>query len=201
MDWLQVARAIAPLAPALGGLLGGFIPFPGGGIAGQALGNVIAKALGVPATPEAVMQAVTTTDNDVLIARLNAASEEAKSMWPAMAAIEAAYIQGAVAVNQTMQAEIGHEHWFFNGWRPMSGWLFVFFALAYGIILIIAVWRAGAGDPVLWNAVKEVQYTAIAHLGALAAVVGVYIIGRSTEKRAALVTGTVATTPQPPKKK
>lgn len=200
MNWGDVATTIAPFAPTLGGLLGGFIPFPGAGAAGQAIGTVIARHFGVEATPEAVSKAITTTDNDVVIARLNAAAEEAKAMWPALADIEKAMVAASLGVNETMRAELGHEHWFFNGWRPAAGWLFGFFAALDGIVLIIAVWRAGWGDPVLLNSVKDAQFLAAAHLGALAAVVGVYIIGRSNEKQTALTAGVTATPPVKPKK-
>jgi hypothetical protein len=46
MDWKDVAKVVAPFAPTLGGFLGGFIPFPGGAMIGQALGNIIARQFG-----------------------------------------------------------------------------------------------------------------------------------------------------------
>ena len=49
-------------APTIGGLLGGLIPFPGGAILGQVAGKVLAEALGVPPTPEAVKNAIETGD-------------------------------------------------------------------------------------------------------------------------------------------
>lgn len=201
MDWQDVAKVIAPLAPTLGGLIGGFIPFPGAGLAGQAVGNLIAKQFGVEPTPDAVARAVTTTDNDVAVARLNAAAEEAKAMWPALARIEEAMSNASLGVNETMRAEIGHEHWFFNGWRPASGWLFNCFALVDGVLLTIAIWRAAGGDPLMLSVAKDAQILVGAHLASLAAVVGVYVIGRSSEKKTAIAAGTVATTPQPAKKR
>lgn len=188
MNWIDVAKLIAPLAPTLGSVLGGFIPVPGAAIAGQALGNVIARSLGVAPTPEAVAAAVGSTPNDVLIERLRAATEEAKAQWPAYAEVEKAQLHLAevatAEVNATMRLELEHQHWFFTGWRPTAGWLFNVFAAVYGALLALAVILYGSGSPSMLAAIKEVQYIAIAHLGALAAIVGVFIIGRSTEKTA-----------------
>lgn len=200
MEWSDLAKIVAPLAPTLGGILGGFIPFPGGGIAGQAVGALIAKQFGVDPTPEAVAQAIKTTDNDVAIARLNAAAEEAKAKWPSLARMEEAMANATLGVNETMRAEIGREHWFFNGWRPLSGWLFNIFAGVYGFLLAIALWRAGSGDLALLDAAKDAQILIGAHLGALAAVVGVYIFGRSQEKRETLTPGVTVTPPAKSKK-
>lgn len=189
-DWKDVAKVVAPLAPTLGGFLGGFIPFPGGALAGQALGTIIAKQFGVPATPAAVAQAINEHPNEVALAKLHAAMEEAKAQWPAMAEIEKAHAQmiaGTIeSVNQTMRLELAHEHWFFTGWRPAAGWLFVIFAGVCGAVLVMACFSAAAGKPGLLNAIKDVQILAGSLLGALAATVGVYIIGRSQEKTAVI---------------
>lgn len=76
MDWGAVGSLVAPMAPTIGGLLGGLIPFPGGAILGSMAGKMIASALGVPPTPEAVHEAVTTGDPDVIKAKLAAADDE-----------------------------------------------------------------------------------------------------------------------------
>lgn len=188
MDWIGVAKLIAPLAPALGGILGGFIPVPGGALAGQALGNVIAQALGVPATPAAVSGAATTMEERVLLARLNAAAEEARAKWPAFAEAEKGYYDAqaklAESVNVTMRAELAPEsrHWFYTGWRPAAGWIFDIFASVFGAILTYAAFRAIAGDASALKALAEAWPIFAAHLGFLAAMVGVYVIGRSQEK-------------------
>ena len=62
MDWSALTPLIANAAPTIGGLLGGLIPFPGGAILGQVAGKVLAEALGVPPTPEAVKEAIETGD-------------------------------------------------------------------------------------------------------------------------------------------
>lgn len=73
MDWSTVGALVAQMAPTIGQLLGGFIPFPGGAVLGGMAGKVIAEALGVPATPEAVHEAVTKGDPADVQAKLSAA--------------------------------------------------------------------------------------------------------------------------------
>lgn len=73
MDWSSLVPLLAQSAPTIGGLLGGLIPFPGGAILGQVAGKVLAEALGVPPTPEAVNTAITTGDPAVIQAKLTEA--------------------------------------------------------------------------------------------------------------------------------
>lgn len=76
MDWSAVGSLIGPMAPTIGSILGGFIPFPGGAVLGSLAGKMVASALGVPPTPEAVHDAVTTGDPEVIKAKLAAADSE-----------------------------------------------------------------------------------------------------------------------------
>jgi hypothetical protein len=76
MDWSAVGSLIGPMAPTIGSILGGFIPFPGGAVLGSLAGKMVASALGVPPTPEAVHEAVTTGDPDVIKAKLASADAE-----------------------------------------------------------------------------------------------------------------------------
>ena len=73
MDWSALTPLIANAPPTIGGLLGGLIPFPGGAILGQVAGKVLAEALGVTPTPEAVKNAIETGDQDVVQAKLSEA--------------------------------------------------------------------------------------------------------------------------------
>ncbi len=73
MDWSALTPLIASSAPTIGGLLGGLIPFPGGSILGTLAGKVLAEALGVPPTPEAVSTAITTGDPTAVNAALSEA--------------------------------------------------------------------------------------------------------------------------------
>lgn len=70
MDWSDVGKVLAPMAPTIGGILGGLIPVPFGSTIGSGIGTAVAAALGVPPTPDAVHAAVTTMAPDEITARL-----------------------------------------------------------------------------------------------------------------------------------
>jgi hypothetical protein len=73
MDWSTVGSLVGQAAPTIGGLLGGLIPFPGGAVLGTVAGKVLAEALGVPPTPDAVHAAITNGDPATVNAALAAA--------------------------------------------------------------------------------------------------------------------------------
>lgn len=73
MDWSTIGGLVGQAAPTIGGLLGGLIPFPGGAILGQVAGKVLAESLGVPPTPEAVHEKISTGDPVVIQAKLSEA--------------------------------------------------------------------------------------------------------------------------------
>lgn len=192
MDWLSLAKVIAPLAPTLGGFLGGLIPLPGAALAGQAIGGVIARQLGVEPTPQAVGDALARMSHEEKLAALNAATERARIEVNGFVEAEKQYFETVrVAIGetgQTMRAEITPEnrHWFYTGWRPMAGWIFDFFSVAFGLILTWAAIRAMFGDPTSLKVLSDAWPIFAAYLGVLAAMVGVYIIGRSQEKTKAI---------------
>ncbi len=127
MDWLSVAKVIAPLAPTLGSVLGGLIPFPGGSLIGQTIGNVIARQLGVEATPQAVNDALARMTHEEKLAALQAATERARIEVQGFVEAERQYFETMRAAlaetGQTMREEIRPEnrHWFYTGWRPAAG--------------------------------------------------------------------------------
>jgi hypothetical protein len=204
VDWTTVGKIIVPLAPALGSILGGLIPVPGGSLAGQlggqVIGNIIAKKLGVEPNPDAVGAALgAMTDKDVLIAKLNAAAEELRSTNQTYAEVEKAYLDAVTKasqqVNETMREEIKAEnrHWFFTGWRPACGWLFVTMGAAFGALLLWATSLAIARSADPLRVISEAWPIYLAYFGTLAAMVGVYVIQRTQEKvsGAAQIKGTV----------
>ena len=73
MDWSALVPLVAGAAPTIGSLLGGLIPFPGGAILGEVAGKVLAEALGVAPTPDAINTAITTGDPTVVQAQLTEA--------------------------------------------------------------------------------------------------------------------------------
>lgn len=192
MDWKDVGRLIAPLAPAAGSILGGLVPFPGASLIGQKFGEVIAAEFGVPATPQAVSEAIATAGEETARAKINAAVETARVQVDGFVEIEKTYQRtievGLTETNETMRAELGHEHWFFSGWRPAAGWLFDIFAAVFGVELSYAIADAAFfGNEKPLAAITAAWPVFAVFLGALAAMVGVYVIGRSQERTAASV--------------
>lgn len=209
-DWKDLVPIVAPLAPGLGSILGGFIPIPGGSYMGQKVGEMIAAKFGVPATPAAVASAITSNPNEVVLAHLQAVSDEAKAMWPALAQMEQAWAdalaKSTAEVNATMRFELVPEnrHWFFTGWRPAAGWIFDFYMWVFGALLVAAGALASLFDkPEALKVLVDAWPIFAAYFTALAACVGVLINGRSKEKaaaQAAAVPVPVPASAQAPKK-
>lgn len=193
MDWSSVVPVVASLAPMAGSILGGLIPFPGASLIGQKFGEVIAKQFGLPATatPASVNAAIAAAGEETARAKINAAVEQARAEIAGFVAIEQAYLHavetGIEQTGETMRAEIGHEHWFFTGWRPAIGWIFVLFALSFGVML-----SASAAAAAVFSNARPLEILTnawpifLAYFGVLGLMVGVYIPSRSTEKKAAI---------------
>jgi hypothetical protein len=96
-------------APILGTLIGG----PVGTIAGAAIG-ALAEALGTPATPEAVKQAIETRPEAAAIVR---AVEAEKA--PDLLELQKAWVEVYAETSRTDAAK----GWFYNAWKPAGMWL------------------------------------------------------------------------------
>lgn len=96
MDWASLAGQITGLgAPILGSILGGAIAGPAGAALGSQAGKILASALGVEATPEAVQTAIQSNPNEAA-AKIQAAESAHKDDLAALQA-ELADIQSARA--------------------------------------------------------------------------------------------------------
>jgi hypothetical protein len=195
MDWKTIARVVAPLAPVAGSILGGLVPFPGASVIGQKFGELLAAQFGVPAAPAAVAHAITEAGEETARTKINAAVEMARVQIQGFNEYEKAVLHavevGLVQTGETMRAELGREHWFFNGWRPAIGWVFVLFALSFGVMLSVA---AGAAAFFRNRNPLEILTAAwpifLAYFGTLGLMVGVYISSRSAEKKTSITTAT-----------
>lgn len=191
MDWKVVGTLLATTAPMAGKILGGLIPFPGGSLIGEQFGKIIARQFGVAETPAAVAGAISANPNEVVLAKINQAIEIARVEVAGFVDIEKAYLHtvevSLTQVGATMRAEIGHEHWFFNGWRPAAGWVFVLYAAVFGAILMVAAVASAFFDKTqALDRLTAAWPIFAAYFATLAAMVGVYIIGRSQEKGRAI---------------
>ena len=107
MDWKDLAGPLVGAgAPVLGKILGGLLPIPGGSLVGEAAGNLLAKALGVAPTPEAVNDALHNDSSDLTLAKIKAAEAEAVAKWPALAEMAKAQHEAETAQFQAQLLDI-----------------------------------------------------------------------------------------------
>lgn len=168
-----------------------------GAIAGiKSISDAIAGISGVIST-------LTKGIADAKIASINAATEKdriaadervkalqaERDVQIAQLQAQTAVMQTALAqINETMREEIKPEnrHWFYTGWRPASGWVFVFIAAMFGACLIYATILDGS----MLKRVDEAWKIYSAYFAVLAAMVGVYVVARSTDKANGVSTST-----------
>lgn len=151
MDWKDVGAIVAPLAPTLGGILGGLIPVPGGAAIGEWAGRVVASSLGVDPTPDAVNSAIVNGDPATVQAQLSAAESEAVAKWQALATMAQAQADvgktQVEAVNETIRAEAAKVDGWWGAWRVLLAWSLVLETLMWPpFIMYLIGWRAGIGD-------------------------------------------------------
>mgnify|MGYP001411261970 CR=1 FL=1 len=170
MKWKNIAAAVGKAAPLLGSILAG----PGGAAAGA----IVASALGVDATPDAIDKVIKADPEAALKLKKIELDHAAELRRLTLEATSNTLAQ----INQTMRVEALSDNWWVSGWRPFWGFLS---AIAFFL-------QAGA---VSWLLVTGGKAELVAALGALSvfwgvplAIVGVTAYGRSTEK-VARVTG------------
>jgi hypothetical protein len=205
-DWKSIAQLVAPFAPTVGRFLGDLVPFPGASIVGGLLGEAVAAALGVPATPEAVGTAIQTMHPSEVQAKLAAAESEAVARYDAMARIAEAEAADRTAqsqaVNETMRAEIGNITWYH--WRHLLGYVVGFEILVFPLIAMTTI-LFGAADRV--SAMMNFQGSLIGILGIGSGLLGVVAVNNTTRTTVALtgesapsITSTIAKAVLPKKR-
>lgn len=185
MDWKDVGKLVAPLAPTLGGILGDvLLPGLGGTIGGEA-GKILADALGVPNDPGSVAAAVQNDPNAA--AKIQAAESEAAAKWAALAQIATANAQSnsaqASSIADTMKAELaaGQKWW---AWRNLYGYSVAFEATATSWVIIYAL---VANTALIKNVADSFQFF-ISWYGMRFGLLG-YIHNQATAEKVAAVTG------------
>jgi hypothetical protein len=173
LDWKDLAAKVIGLgAPALGQALGG----PLGGAAGK----ILAEALGADAQPAAVNDALNKTD-PVASAVAASAARQAEAQWLAALA-DVARVQ-VTQVAETMRAEAASNDPLQRWWRPLYALeLTLFECPGFAVALFHAVW---SGEPQIVNGLVNLSALIMAYIAARFGVLGVYVSGRSKEKRAA----------------
>jgi hypothetical protein len=172
MDWGDLAKQVIGLgAPILGEALGG--PF------GAAAGKILADALGADPTPNSVDVAISKTD-PVAAAVAASSARQAEANW-LTALAETGKVQ-LEQVGQTMRAEAQSDDRLQRWWRPLYALeLTLFECPGFGVVLFHALW---AGEPQVVNGFANLSGLIMAYMAARFGVLGVYVSGRSKEKRA-----------------
>jgi hypothetical protein len=173
MDWKDIAEKVIGLgAPVLGEALGG--PF------GGAAGKILADALGADPAPASVNDAISKTD-PVAAAVAASAARTAEANWlTALAATGKAQIE---QTGETMRAEAASEDRLQRWWRPIYALeLTLLECPGFGVVLFHALW---SGTPQAVNGFADLSGLIMAYMAARFGVLGVYVSGRSKEKRGA----------------
>lgn len=192
MDWRDIAGDLVKAgAPIVGSAIGG----PLGGLAGNLMGKVIADALGVESTPEAIGGAIKTLPADEVQAKL--AGADAKWSSIAMQVQAEADLGNAqvAAVAETMRAELqlaalasGRARNIITilqmVWRP---YIMLVWGTSLPFQLVAILHKAYAKDASTLAELSSVL-TALAWWNAApAGIAGIYAWGRTREKLADLV--------------
>jgi hypothetical protein len=172
MDWKDVAGKVIGLgAPILGEALAG--PF------GAAAGKILAEALGADATPGSVDVAISKTD-PVAAAVAASSARQAEANWlTALAETGKVQVQ---EIGATMRAEAASESRLQRIWRPLYALELILECPGFGVLLFHALWD---GEPQRINGFADLSGLIMAYMAARFGVLGVYVSGRSKEKRAA----------------
>jgi gas vesicle protein len=178
-DWSLLTGALAKLGTPAGTLLGTLIGGPAGAAIGKAAGTVLAEALGVDDTPEAVAEAVKADPMK---------AEDALTSPQMQAAIAQAQAEMIKTVNETYRIELQQESWVVRLWRPVCGWCLALVWTVHGIALGKAIWFKE------YEVIKVIADLFVFYT-VMGGVVGVAAWGRTAEKKAGVSTAdTIAET-------
>jgi hypothetical protein len=175
MDWTALVATLAKLgAPLVGGALGGPL--------GAAAGKIVADAFGAAEpTPAAVQAAVAAADPAAAVL----AAQAAEQKW--LAALAEIGKQQVAEIGATMRAEALSDDVLQRWWRPLYALeLSLVECPAFALTLLQALWR---GQDAAINGFATLSGLLIAYFAARFGVLGVYVTGRSREKRAAAGAG------------
>lgn len=190
MDWSDFGKIVGPIlvnnAPMIGGVLGGFIPIPGGALIGEQLGNILAGQFGTsPGDKDALAKAILNDPNAA--AKITAAETEAAAKWPALAEIaKANAASNAVQsgeINATMRSETakGQPWW---AWRNLYGYSVAVECTATSWLILFAI----AIDPKMFKPVSESMSFFLSWYALRMGLLG-YIHNQATQEKVAAVTG------------
>jgi hypothetical protein len=167
MNWSSLKTSVGEFAPIAGSLLGG----PAGG----AIGGLIASALGVKDTPDAIATALANDPKAALKLR-HLETKHIEQMRRLQLESETARL---TEVNKTMRAEAAADDPFVRRWRPTFGYAVALTWVVQAIAIAYAMIAAPTNASNIINAV-----TALTPMWGIAlAVLGVNVAKRSQDKQ------------------
>lgn len=172
-DWSALTGALAKLGTPAATILGTLIGGPTGAAIGKAAGTVLAEALGVDDTPEAVSEAVAADPMK---------ANDAISSAQMQAAIVQAQAEMLKTVNETYRIELQNESWVVRLWRPICGWCLALIWTIHGVAIGLALWTRN------FDVIRTIPDLTVFY-SVMGAVVGVYAWGRTVEKKAGINSG------------
>lgn len=185
MDWSDVGKILGPMAPTIGGILGGLVPIPLGSAIGTEAGQILANALGVPNDPNAVGAAI--NSDPTAAQKIAAAETEAAAKWAALATMAQARFQAnsaeAESINATMRAELASgQKWY--AWRNLYGYSVGVEATATSWVILYSL----VFNPAVFANVSASLSFFLSWYGMRFGLLG-YIHNQSTQEKVAAATG------------
>lgn len=161
MEWKNIAGLVGKSAPLLGGILGGPV--------GAGIGGLLASALGVEATPDAVQKAI--ASDPAAAAKLAEVESNNRVALQALAIDQSkaelqAQVEASGKVNDTIQSEGKAEHWPTYSWRPFIGFCVGGNVLASSVLVVVVYFGVVFGSPTAAQGMSSLPGV----LGALAAI-------------------------------
>ncbi|KAB7624339.1 3TM-type holin [Alkalilimnicola sp. S0819] len=175
MDWKDVKAGIGRIAPVLGAAIGG----PTGG----AVGTLVASALGVDDSPEAVQRAVE-RDPEAALKLKQLEQEHARELRRMVLEAEAVHL---AQINETIRTEAAADDAYVRRWRPTYGyataltWVLQSLAIVAAIVGAAFVYPEHAGE--ILNGLSVLMGAMVTMWSIALAVLGVSVRQRSRDKQ------------------
>lgn len=174
MDLSKIGSLLKSIGSPIATIAGTAIGGPQGGAIGKVVVDVLAGALGVPATEDAVAEAAAANPNAA-----KAALDNSLEVAQALAQAQVDIIR---TVNETMRLELQHESVFIRHARPACIWACMFIWTIFGVSFAYQTFRGNF--EVLTHLLNVAAY-----MGPMQALAGVIAMLRTQEKNAGVAGG------------
>jgi hypothetical protein len=158
----QLKDLVGKVAPVLGTALGGPL--------GGAVVSILAEVFNVKNEPDAVEEAIRSSDPNVIAANLARAEAAFKA-----AAEESVTLRTQISSHVEMMRLDYDRGAFYSMWRPAAGWVAVMYA---GAFCFLGLYQAYLGNYTLLTMAPQVLMIG----GPIMAIAGIYTWGRSNER-------------------